>query len=68
MNYDDMQPLIYEGDTDYKLKPDETTLWVTVGPFSINVCNYLGKVTTAIYKTGEEDEEAISIATAYKDD
>ena len=68
MNYSEMQPLIYEGDTDYILKTDETVLWITVEPFSIHICKYLGKVTAAIYKLGEEAEDAISIATAYEDD
>lgn len=61
MTFDDIHPF-------YTFRPDETGLWITIDIFSVHVVRNYGALTIAIYETGKEDEEAISIATAYEED
>ena len=58
--------LIHDRDNEYTLPPDEDTVWITVGEFSIHIVNSKEKLTTAIYPAGYELEDAISVAVVKK--
>lgn len=57
-----------EIDTDYTLKKNHTSCWITVDSFSIYIKREDEGVVAAIYKKGNEFEEPVASTYAFIDE
>lgn len=50
---------------DYKLRPEEHSVWITVDNFSVYVCRTDEGVVADIYALGHEDEDSLAGTYAF---